>query len=115
MSGVGSRASATSWTSATCQANGTSVHYLRSGGPKPPVVRLHGLTGSGACWLPVAHWTPVHLDLHVHDFEEAVERVRSEGGQVEQVYRDQGPMPAAFCSDPFGNGFCIIGERAAQD
>lgn len=61
------------------------------------------------------HWTPVHLDLHVHDFEEAVERVRSEGGQVEQVYRDQGPRPAAFCCDPFGNGFCIIGERAAQD
>lgn len=67
MSGVGSRASATSWTSATCQANGTSVHYLRSGGPKPPVVMLHGLTGSGACWLPVARTLARRFDVILPD------------------------------------------------
>jgi predicted enzyme related to lactoylglutathione lyase len=47
----------------------------------------------------------------VHDFDDALARVRAEGGQIEAEYRDQGPMPAAFCSDPFGNGFCVIGAR----
>jgi predicted enzyme related to lactoylglutathione lyase len=59
------------------------------------------------------HWTPVHLDLHVHDFDEALKRVRAGGGAIEDEYRTGGPMPAAFCSDPFGNGFCVIGERTA--
>lgn len=57
------------------------------------------------------HWTPVHLDLHVHDFDAVVEAVRAHGGTIESEYRDQGPKPAAFCCDPFGNGFCVIGER----
>src|SRR4051794_40982368 len=26
------------------------------------------------------HWTPVHLDLHVHDFDGVLDRVRAEGG-----------------------------------
>lgn len=56
------------------------------------------------------HWTPVHLDLHVHDFDAAVAAVRAAGGSIEAEYREHGPRPAAFCSDPFGNGFCIIGE-----
>ena len=58
------------------------------------------------------HWTPVHMDLHVRDLDAVIARVRAEGGAVERVFRDVGPRPAAFCSDPFGNGFCVIGERA---
>jgi predicted enzyme related to lactoylglutathione lyase len=57
------------------------------------------------------HWTPVHLDLHVRDFDAVLAKVRAHGGAIEDEYREQGPMPAAFCSDPFGNGFCVIGER----
>lgn len=57
------------------------------------------------------HWTPVHLDLHVPDFDAVLAKIRTAGGTIEAEYRDQGPMPAAFCSDPFGNGFCVIGER----
>lgn len=56
------------------------------------------------------HWTPVHLDLHVTDFDDVVTKVRAEGGAVENEFRSEGPKPAAFCSDPFGNGFCVIGE-----
>jgi N-formylmaleamate deformylase len=37
-----------------CEANGINIHYLRTGGSKPPLVLLHGLTGSGACWIPLA-------------------------------------------------------------
>lgn len=58
------------------------------------------------------HWTPVHLDLHVDDFDATVDAVRAAGGVVEAEYRTQGPKPAAFCCDPFGNGFCVIGDRA---
>jgi predicted enzyme related to lactoylglutathione lyase len=57
------------------------------------------------------HWTPVHLDLHVEDFDAVVDKVRAQGGAIENEFR-QGKKPAAFCSDPFGNGFCVIGERA---
>jgi predicted enzyme related to lactoylglutathione lyase len=56
------------------------------------------------------HWTPVHMDLHVFDFDEVLAKVRAEGGAIEQEFRSEGPKPAAFCSDPFGNGFCVIGE-----
>jgi predicted enzyme related to lactoylglutathione lyase len=55
------------------------------------------------------HWTPVHLDFHVQDFDSVLSRVRAENGIIETEYRTQGPMPVAFCSDPFGNGFCVIG------
>jgi len=58
------------------------------------------------------HWTPVHVDLHVRDFDGTLGKVREAGGLIETEYREQGPMPPAFCSDPFGNGFCVIGEDA---
>jgi predicted enzyme related to lactoylglutathione lyase len=56
------------------------------------------------------HWTPVHLDFHVEDFDAVLKKVRAAGGTVEMEFRDQGPRPAGFCADPFGNGFCVIGE-----
>jgi predicted enzyme related to lactoylglutathione lyase len=60
------------------------------------------------------HWTPVHVDLHVNDFDGVLAKVRTAGGLVETEYRHHGPKPAAFCSDPFGNGFCVIGDDAAD-
>jgi len=60
----------------------------------------------------IRHWTPVHVDLHVTDFDGTLARVRAHGGRVENEFRTQGPMPAAFCCDPFGSGFCVIGVRA---
>jgi predicted enzyme related to lactoylglutathione lyase len=60
------------------------------------------------------HWTPVHLDLHVDDFEAVLDRVRTAGGAIENEFRQQGPKPVAFCADPFGNGFCVIGQSGAQ-
>lgn len=56
------------------------------------------------------HWSPVHLDLHVNDFDTALERAKSAGAVVEALYTK--PKPVAFCADPFGHGFCLIGERA---
>jgi len=42
------------WITGTCKANGIDIHYLRTGGNKPPVILLHGLMTSGACWTPLA-------------------------------------------------------------
>lgn len=61
------------------------------------------------------HWTPVHLDLHVVDLDAVLEKVKAEGGAVEVEFRSQGPKPVGFCCDPFGNGFCVIGEPATGE
>ena len=55
------------------------------------------------------HWTPVHVDFQVDDFEGVLERAVKAGAIVEQKHAVRGRPPIAFCSDPFGNGFCILG------
>jgi predicted enzyme related to lactoylglutathione lyase len=55
------------------------------------------------------HWTPVHIDFRVEDFEATLARALGAGARTEQVHRVGGYPPVAFCSDPFGHGFCIVG------
>jgi predicted enzyme related to lactoylglutathione lyase len=55
------------------------------------------------------HWTPVHIDFHVADFQAALARALEAGATCEQKFEVPGRPPIAFCSDPFGNGFCIVG------
>ena len=57
------------------------------------------------------HWTPVHIDIHVDDFEAALAKAQAAGAHCEQLHKRTGYPPVAFCSDPFGHGFCIIGRR----
>ena len=55
------------------------------------------------------HWTPVHLDFLTDHIDEIVERIVQSGGFHEGG--DSGDWGAiAYCSDPFGNGFCVINE-----
>ena len=56
-----------SWTTGVCEANGIAIHYLRTGSAKRPVVLLHGLLGSGACWTPVARGLEAEYDLVMPD------------------------------------------------
>ena len=56
-----------SWTTGICKANGIDVHYLRTGGDKPPVVLLHGLIVSGACWTPLARTLEKDYDVVMPD------------------------------------------------
>jgi len=52
------------------------------------------------------HWTPVHLDFAVDDIENTLSLITKYGGGHEGTETgDWGSI--AFCSDPFGNGFCI--------
>lgn len=57
------------------------------------------------------HWTPVHIDFHPNDFKRTVSDAENAGAVIEERFEDGDHPPVAFCSDPFGNGFCIIGER----
>jgi predicted enzyme related to lactoylglutathione lyase len=68
-------------------------------------------TGSDSTRSYARHWTPVHLDFHVPALDPAIDLIVDGGGQIEQVFRNMGPKHAAFCSDPFGNGFCVIAEN----
>jgi len=55
------------WTTGTCKANGINIHYLRTGGDKPPVVLLHGLMTNGACWTPLARALEEDYDVIMPD------------------------------------------------
>ena len=59
------------------------------------------------------HWTPVHLDLHVDDLQTALARALAAGATREQLFENPEHGSVAFCSDPFGHGFCLI-ERKRQ-
>jgi predicted enzyme related to lactoylglutathione lyase len=54
------------------------------------------------------HWTPVHLDFVVTDFDEAVARAASAGAIQEGVSEVHAWGRIAHFSDPFGNGFCVL-------
>ncbi|HEX2463744.1 MAG TPA: VOC family protein [Thermoanaerobaculia bacterium] len=57
------------------------------------------------------HWTPVHMDVHVDDFEAALARALEAGAKQEQIFRNPDRGTVAFCSDPFGHGFCLLERR----
>ena len=55
------------WPAGSCEANGINIHYLRTGGDKPPVVLLHGLMTNGACWTPLARALEGDYDVVMPD------------------------------------------------
>lgn len=57
------------------------------------------------------HWTPVHIDFHPDDFNRTVSDAERAGAVIEERFEGGDHPPVAFCSDPFGNGFCIIGKQ----
>ncbi len=58
------------------------------------------------------HWTPVHLDFHVDNLKAALDQAVKAGAIAERVFEEAGHGSAAFCADPFGNGFCLLERRA---
>jgi N-formylmaleamate deformylase len=55
------------WTMETCEANGINIHYIRTGGDKPPIILLHGLLGNGMCWAPLARALEEDYDVIMPD------------------------------------------------
>lgn len=88
----------TSWITGVCETNGVGIHYLRTGGPKPALVLLHGLTGSGACWTPVARALQADYDVVMPDARghggsstpRAAYRYEDHASDVVHLFRDLG-------------------------
>jgi predicted enzyme related to lactoylglutathione lyase len=47
-------------------------------------------------------------NIHVDDLEAALARALEAGAKKQQVFKNAKHGSAAFCSDPFGHGFCLI-------
>jgi N-formylmaleamate deformylase len=57
----------TGWSTGNCETNGINIHYMRTGGSRPPVILLHGLTANGACWAALAHAIEEDYDVIMPD------------------------------------------------
>ncbi|HYA87699.1 MAG TPA: alpha/beta hydrolase [Nitrospirota bacterium] len=57
----------TAWSTAVCETNGISIHYTRTGGNKPPLILLHGLTANGVCWTALAQALEGEYDVIMPD------------------------------------------------
>ena len=55
------------WSTAICETSGINIHYMRTGGNKPPLILLHGLTANGACWTALAHALEGEYDVIMPD------------------------------------------------
>jgi predicted enzyme related to lactoylglutathione lyase len=54
------------------------------------------------------HWTPVHIDFHVDDLHSILGKATKAGAIFEAIHENPEHGSVAFCSDPFGHGFCLI-------
>jgi pimeloyl-ACP methyl ester carboxylesterase len=64
------------WKSDYYVSHGTKLHYYRTGGSKPPLVLIHGISDDGLCWTPVAEalegdYDVIMVDLRGHGKSEA--------------------------------------------
>ncbi|MCP5096137.1 MAG: alpha/beta hydrolase [Chloroflexi bacterium] len=56
-----------SWTNGTVLANQIELFYTRTGGDKPPLLLLHGLTDNGLCWQRAAEVWEADFDVMMVD------------------------------------------------
>ncbi|MDP4176256.1 MAG: alpha/beta hydrolase [Bacteroidota bacterium] len=70
------------WGTAISEINGIKIHYTRTGGNKPPLILLHGLTANGACWTALAHAIEGDFDVIMPDA-----RGHGKSSAPEQGYR----------------------------
>lgn len=55
------------WTEGDVCVRGVNLHYYRTGGEKPPLILLHGVTDNGKCWTPVAEILSERYDVIMPD------------------------------------------------
>jgi len=91
------------------------VAYLACGALKLTLLEKPEMTKPSPHSLDVRryhrHWTPVHLDFHVADLASALDRAIQAGAVKEQSFQSAEHGAAAFCADPFGNGFCLLERK----
>jgi pimeloyl-ACP methyl ester carboxylesterase len=57
----------TPWQSGDVTANAIRLHYTRTGGDRPPLVLMHGVTDAGLCWTPLAKAFEADYDMIMVD------------------------------------------------
>jgi pimeloyl-ACP methyl ester carboxylesterase len=57
----------TDWQAREVHANGIRLHYFRTGGEKPPLVLVHGLSDDALCWRRVVNALASSYDLVFYD------------------------------------------------
>ncbi len=75
-------------------SHGTRLHYYRTGGEKPALVLVHGITDDGLCWTPVVEvladqYDVIMVDMRGHGKSEAPEDGYTYGNMVSEL--------AGFC------------------
>ncbi|MEJ2656291.1 MAG: alpha/beta hydrolase [Desulfobacterales bacterium] len=55
------------WRTAICKTNGIDIYFTRTGGSRPPIILLHGLTANGACWTGMARALEGEYDVIMPD------------------------------------------------
>lgn len=55
------------WTHDSVEANGISIHFVRTGGNKPPLLLLHGFQMDGLTWMRVAKALESDYDIIMPD------------------------------------------------
>lgn len=105
----------TNWIQKTSIANGIDVHYLRTGGSKPPVVLLHGLMLSGACWTSLARTLEKDYDVIMPDARgHGLSSIPSSGYSYENLAADViGLINALELDKPVLLGHSMGGMTAA--
>ena len=105
----------TDWTTGNCEANGINIHYTRTGGSKPPLILLHGLTANGACWTPLAHIIEGDYDVIMPDARgHGKSSVPAYGYRYEDLANDVvGLIQALRLAAPFLIGHSMGGMTAA--
>ena len=78
------------WLAGDVHANGIKIHYVRTGGAKPPIVLCHGATDNGLCWTPVARalegeYDVIMPDSRWHGFSDGPAEGNSPDCQVEDL------------------------------
>ncbi len=103
------------WSTAICETNGIAIDYARSGGNKPPLILLHGLTANGACWTAVAHALEGEYDVIMPDARgHGKSEAPDEGYRYEDLANDVvGLIKALGLSSPVLLGHSMGGLTAA--
>lgn len=105
----------TGWSTDDCETNGISIHYTRTGGSKPPLILLHGLTANGACWGTLAQTMQDDYDVIMPDARgHGQSSVPDHGYRYENLANDVvGLIKALRLSSPILIGHSMGGMTAA--
>ena len=104
----------TDWMTGTITSHGTKLHYYRTGGAKPPLVLIHGITDDGLCWAPTAavlagQYDVIMVDLRGHGKSEAPDQLCGDVGYdiAEEILRDQHLVILRILQQPHCHGVDI--------